>query len=118
MKKDPDIEHRIEEEILADAHGEQERHGAWMCYLGEHLKFPFAARCVTRRPESLLQVGEGVTVTGLLEEEEPEEILVNVRWRDRELAVPLAQLHGVGLSREAAQAIADWHYWWQHGNRF
>ena len=118
MKKDPDIEHRIEDEIVVDAYGEEERHGAWVGYLEEHLSCPFAARCVERRPESPLAVGESVTVTGLTEADEPEEILVNVRWKDRTLAVPLAQLHGVGVSQTAAQAIADWHYWWQHGYLF
>ena len=118
MKKDPAIEHRIQDEIMDDACGEQERHGAWICYLQDHLSFPFAARCVERRRESLLAVGEGVTVNGLAESDEPEEILVDVRWKDRDLAVPLAQLQGVGVAPEAAQAIADWHYWWQHGYLF
>ena len=72
MKKDPAIEHRIQNEIVVDADGEHERHGAWMVYLEERLTFPFAARCVERRPESLLAIGEGVTVTGWLEADEPE----------------------------------------------
>jgi hypothetical protein len=53
-----------------------------------------------------------------METDEPEEILVNVRWHDHTPAVPLAQLQGVGVSPVAAQAITDWHYWWQHGYRF
>jgi hypothetical protein len=118
MKKDPTIEHRIQEEIVVDAHDEQERHRAWRCYMAEHLTFPFSARCVVGRPESPLKVGEHVTVTGFLEADEPEEILVNIRWHDHTPEVPLAQLQGVGVAPATAQAIADWHYWWQHGYRF
>ena len=63
-------------------------------------------------------MGDSVTVTGLSEEDEPEEILVSIRWKDRTLEVPLAQLQGVGAPPGAAQAITDWHYWWQHGYSF
>jgi hypothetical protein len=34
------------------------------------------------------------------------------------MGVPLAQLEGIRLDPEAAQAIADWHYWCSRGYRF
>ncbi len=117
-KENSEIEHRIEDEVVVDCYGEFERHAGWMCYLEDRLPFPFRASCLRRLPESPLQPGEAVTVTGLLDAAEPADIRVRLRWQKRELAVPLAQLEGVGISREAAQAIADWHYWCSRGYGF
>jgi hypothetical protein len=32
--------------------------------------------------------------------------------------VPLAQLVGVGVNEQTAEAIADWHYWVAQGRQF
>jgi Calcium binding len=52
------------------------------------------------------------------ERHEPDEILVNVRWQRRQMAVPLRQLEGVRLGPQSGQAIADWHYWCSRGYLF
>ena len=41
-----------------------------------------------------------------------------IEWQGRKLGVPLAQLRGVGVSEETAEAIADWHYWVAQGRQF
>jgi hypothetical protein len=50
-------------------------------------------------------------VIGLFDEAEPAPIRMTIRWQGRELAIPREQLTGIDLPEEAAQAIADWHYW-------
>ena len=50
--------------------------------------------------------------------DEPSEIFVQARWQGRELGLPLAQLEGIGVSNQTAEAIADWHYWRAHGHSF
>jgi hypothetical protein len=79
-----------------------------------------SALCIATPPVSPLKRGEEVEVIGMLDDErhDPSEIFVWIRWRGRKMGVPLAQLQGVHLGREAAEAIADWHYWCSRGYRF
>lgn len=39
------------------------------------------------------------------------DMLVLVRWQDRKVAVPLAQLTAVDPDESTGEAIGDWHYW-------
>jgi hypothetical protein len=43
---------------------------------------------------------------------------VLIAWRGRMLGVPLAQLAGLGVNEQTAEAIADWHYWVAQGRQF
>jgi hypothetical protein len=59
-----------------------------------------------------LEPGEEVEVVGMAPDEECEhDMLVLIRWKKRQLAVPLMQLEGVQVDEETQQAIEDWHYW-------
>jgi Calcium binding len=113
-------EDRIRDEIIVDCYNESERFGGWYCHLEEKLKFPFRALCIAPTPVSPLKPGEQVEVLGLFDDErdEPGEMFVRIRWRGRKMGVPLAQLEGVDVGPESAQAIADWHYWCSRGYRF
>ena len=42
-------ERRIEMEVVVDAYNSEERAMGWYCYLEEKLKFPFQARCKSKR---------------------------------------------------------------------
>jgi hypothetical protein len=119
-KIDKAREERIRNEIIVDCYNESERFGGWYCYLEEKLKFPFSALCIATTPVSPLKRGEQVEVIGMLDDErhEPSEIFVRIRWRGRKMGVPLAQLEGTRQGLEAAQAIADWHYWCSRGYCF
>jgi hypothetical protein len=119
-KIDQTREERIEEEIVVDCYNESERFTGWYSYLEENLKFPFRARCISTSPVSPLKRGEEVEVVGMLddEREDAREILVRIRWQGRKMGIPLAQVKGVQVDPEAAQAIADWHYWCSRGYRF
>lgn len=118
-KPDAERDERITMEIVVDAYGEAERAMGWYCYLQDALQFPFAARCVARRPISPLKVKDKVEVIGLPPENECErEVFVTIRWEKGELAVPLSQLQPVGADEQTAQAVGDWHYWVGQGYQF
>lgn len=98
-QKDEVREERITMEIVVDAYGEDERAMGWYCYLEEKLSVPFRARCVEEREVSPLSVGDEVEVVGMPPERECQrEMFVSIRWGERRLAVPLAQLEVVKAS--------------------
>jgi hypothetical protein len=111
-----DFDQRLSLEIIPDAYGPEEQALSWYYYLEEHLQFPFQARCVTERPTSPLSAGAKVEVVGMPGEEVCEhDMFVNVRWHQRVIAVPLAQLAGVAVDDGTLQAIQDWHTWIDRG---
>ena len=58
-------------------------------------------------------------VVGMPPEEECEkEMLVEIRWEDGPLAVPLSQLEGVEVEEETEEAMDDWRYWVERGYEF
>ncbi len=112
-------ERRIEEEIVVDAYGEEERALGWYYYLESRLKFPFQARCVVEKRVSPLRKGEQVQVTGMAGEENcGSDMFVEVRWRGRRMGVPLAQLEGISVNEETSEALGDWRYWVARGYQF
>jgi hypothetical protein len=118
-KTEPQREARIVEEIIVDAHTEEERALSWYYYLEQQLRFPFEAECVKRRAISPLRKGEKIQISALAPEEDcAHEILVLGRWQGRSLGAPLGQLKPVDVDKATARAIADWHYWLSHENQF
>jgi hypothetical protein len=114
--RDEAREERIHMEIIVDAYGPEEQASGWYNYLDDTLQFPFSARCVVRRTTSPLEPGEKVEVIGMAPDEECEhDMFVLIRWKQRQLAVPLMQLEGVQVDEETQQAIEDWHYWVNQG---
>ena len=112
-------ERRIEMEAVVDAYNAAERAMGWYCYLEERLKVPFKARCKSKRAVSPLRIREEVNVLGVAPEKECEsEMFVRVRWRGRNLAVPLSQLEPLAADRGTKEAVADWHYWLGRGYEF
>jgi len=115
-RRDSDFDQRLDWEIIVDANGPEEQALGWYYYLENHLRFPFRARCKSERPTSPLRVGEAVEVRGMPAEDVCQhEMFVNITWQERLLAVPLAQLSGVGVDDETEQAIKDWHTWVDRG---
>ena len=109
---DDEFDRRLSPEIIPDAYGPEEQALSWYYYLEEHVQFPFEAECVSDRATSPLRIGDKVDVVGMPTEEDCEhEMLVNIRWNERVLAIPLAQLGGVDVDDETHQAMQDWHTW-------
>lgn len=116
IDRDEERERRIEDEAIVDAYGPEEQASGWHCYLEDKISFPFSARCVTTRRISPLTKGEQVSVTGMAREDDcRHEMFVQIRWRDRSLGVPLAQLEPAEADAETLEAVADWHYWVRRG---
>lgn len=109
-------------EIVVDCYNEHEVWSGWWCHLDGKLAFPFVAECIRERRASPLKRGERATVTAMLDDDEAADSLgemqVEIEWQGRTLGVPLAQLRGVGVDDETAEAIADWHYWIVQGRQF
>src|SRR5438552_3331641 len=111
-KQDKRREQRIEQEIVVDANGPEEQVMGWYYYLEEKLRFPFRGQCICLRATSPLRKGQEVEVTDLASAEECEqEMFVTVRWEDRKLALPLAQLEPIQADKSTREAVKDWHYW-------
>jgi hypothetical protein len=118
-RQDDIREHRIDMEVVVDAYDEQERAMGWYNYLDDKLTFPFQARCIVERRTSPLQRREVVAVTGMAPTEDCEhDMLVDVQWQGRRLAVPLSQIEGMEADEATQEAIGDWHYWVARGYQF
>ncbi len=114
--KDEVREERINMEIVVDANGPEEQAMGWYYYIADTMNFPFSARCVARRTISPLELGDEVEVVEIAPAEECEhEMFVMIRWKSRQLAVPLMQLEGIETDEDTQQAIEDWHYWVDRG---
>lgn len=112
IEEDGVREERISMEIIVDAYGPEEQAMGWYYYLAAQLSFPFKAHCIHEKRVSPLRHGEKVDVLGMAPEDDcMHEMLVMIRWCEREMAVPLAQLEVVRADHETEEAIGDWHYW-------
>jgi hypothetical protein len=119
MNENKTRERRIEMEAVVDAYNSEERAMGWYYYLEERLKFPFKARCKSKREISPLRVGEEVEVVGMAPEDECGlEMFVRLRWRRAKVAVPLSQLEPLAAEPNTTEGVADWHYWVGRGYKF
>ncbi len=116
QERDERREHRIVMEAIVDAYGPEEQAMGWYYYLQDKMTFPFKARCIQARSISPLREGEEVTVASMAPEDDcMREMFVLVNWQGRSLGLPLAQLEGVSVDEETAEAIGDWYYWMNQG---
>jgi len=118
-RKNSTREERIENEIVVDAYGPEERAMSWYLYLEDRLHFPFRAISTTSKVVSPLKKRETVEVLRLAPEETcTDDMLVLIRWQDRKVAVPLSQLTPIDENESTDQAIAHWQYWVAQGYLF
>jgi Calcium binding len=89
---------------------------SWYYYLESKISFPFRARCVVANAISPLSKGETAEVLRLATEDACEhDMLVQIRWQGRKMAVPLSQLEAIDANESTDEAIGDWHYWVAQG---
>jgi hypothetical protein len=114
-KRDPVREDRIYNEAIVDACPEEQAM-SWYYYLEGKIGFPFRARCVAANVVSPLRKGEIVEVLRMAGENACEhDMLVQIRWQGRKMAIPLSQLEAIGADESTQEAIGDWHYWAAQG---
>jgi hypothetical protein len=110
-RRDPAREDRIHNEAIVDA-GPEEQAKSWYYYLEGKITFPFRAKCVAANAVSPLRKGETVEVLRMAGDDACEhDMLVQIRWQARKMAVPLSQLEAIGADESTQEAIGDWHYW-------
>jgi hypothetical protein len=115
LKKDPVREERIHNEAIVDA-GPDEQAMSWYYYLESKIVFPFQARCVAAKPVSPLRKGETAEVVCMAPEDAcMHDMLVQIRWWGRKIAVPFSQLDAIDSDEVTKEAIGDWHYWVSQG---
>jgi hypothetical protein len=118
-RKNSTREERIENEIVVDAYGPEERAMGWYYYLEDKLRFPFRAKCTVSQLVSPLKKGETVEVLRLAPEENcTGDMLVLILWHHRKVAIPLSQLTAINKKESTDQALADWKYWVAQGYQF
>jgi hypothetical protein len=88
----------------------------WYYDLEGKINFPFRAKCVAANAVSPLRKGETVEVLRMAAEDACEhDMLVQIRWQARRMAVTLSQLEAIGADQSTQEAIGDWHYWVAQG---
>ena len=116
---DEEREYRIEMDVIVDAYDTEERAMGWYYYMAEGCDYPFKAICVETRKISPLEIAEEVEVLSVSSAEDcRKEIFVDIKWNNRNLAVPLSQLEGVDIDSKTKQVIEDWCYWCRRGYEF
>jgi len=119
LRKNRMREERIHNEIIVDAYGPEEQALGWYYYLENQIQFPFTARCIAAKVVSPLRKRDSVEVLRLAPEDScAHDMLVLIRWHNRNVSVPLSQLAAVDADECTTEAIADWHYWLAQGYCF
>ena len=114
-KRDPVREVRIHNEAIVDASPEEQAM-SWYYYLDSKISFPFRAKCLAPTAVSPLRKGEAVEVLRMATEDAcGHDMLVQIRWQGRKMAVPLSQLTAIDPDELTDEAIGDWHYWVAQG---
>jgi len=114
-KRDPVREDRIHNEAIVDA-GPEEQALSWYYYLENKIRFPFQAKCLVTKHVSPLKKGETIEVVRMAPDDVCEhDMLVQIRWQGRKMAVPLSQLAAIDPDESTKEAIGDWHYWVSQG---
>ena len=107
LKRDPEREDRIYNEAIVDARPEEQAM-SWYYYLESKVSFPFRARCVAANAVSPLRKGETVEVLRMAVEDACEhDLLVQIRWQGRKMAIPLSQLKAVDLDSSTDEATGE-----------
>jgi len=118
-QKDPLRDERIDNEVVVDAYGPEERAMGWYYYLEGKIRFPFQAQCIAAKTISPLLRGETVEVRRMAPEDACSgDMLVLIKWHGRNVAVPLSQLIPLGAVEPTVEAMGDWHYWVAQGYCF
>ncbi len=115
---DEDREHRITYEVVVDCYNDYEVSMGWYYYLEDRLNFPFEAAWLGTG-HSKAEIVEAISMAE--EEECKTDMLIEIRYRDGKdedvFTVPLLDLQPTDEGASRMEAIEDWRYWLDQGNR-
>ena len=118
IETDSAREDRITMDILVDIYDDYEIPMGWYYYLERTLNFPFPALWQIASKKRKTK-GDPVEVVGMAEEEEcSSDMVCEVAFEGDIFSVPLINLSAPNADEKTQEAIADWHYWLNRGNRF
>jgi Calcium binding len=101
-------EERIQNQAIVDAYGPEKQAFGWYYNLESKIKFPFSARCIASTVVSPLRKGETVDVRRLAPEDScGHDMLVLIRWHNRNVAVPLSQLVTIDADESTIEVFAS-----------
>ena len=104
-KRDPAREDRIHNEAIVDARPEEQAM-SWYYYLESKISFSFRAKCVAVNAVSPLRKDETTEALRMATEDACEhDMLVQIRWQGRKMAVPLSQLEPINADESTDEAI-------------
>ena len=86
-------------------------------YLEGRVTFPVPGEvCVTTKAVSPLRKGETTDVLRVATEDACDQnIILQIRWQGRKMAIPLSQLTDIDPDESTDEAIRDSHYWVAQG---
>lgn len=118
-KEDEAREERITMDVVVDAYDSGEQAMGWYYYLDDKISFPFTASCIVVNKRNPLKLGEKIEVSGMAGEDYcKHDMLVDVSWNGKSLAIPLSQIKPLDADEASVEAIEDWHYWVKQGYQF
>jgi Calcium binding len=115
-QKDEEREHRIRNEAIPDAHGEEEVEMSWYYYMEENLAFPMKAKVKLR-----LRGGKKEEKAVKIVEIDPEsETSLTLRLgmtegkSDRVQYISPEDIVSIQTTEENLEILNDWLYWHEH----
>jgi hypothetical protein len=115
-EKDGERDHRIHDEIIVDAYGEEEQAMSWYYYMEENLEFPMKAKVKLR-----LRGGKTEEKAVKIVEIDPEsETSLTLRLgmtegkSDRVQYISPADIVRIQTTEENLEVLNDWLYWSGH----
>lgn len=110
-------EERIENEIIADCYNTKDQLSAWYYHLEQNMDFPFNATWENKHFDEKVSV-KAIRLSEFEICQDELDMLVEIEFNGDAFSVPLFELSLPEANSETIEALADWHYWVNSGNRF
>lgn len=110
-------EERIENEVVVDCYNSEEQLSSWYYYLEDKLDFPFEAIWKSAE-DSVEENVRVIAMSDFLDCEDEKDMIVEIEFEGEILEVSLFEIFNPKANHETVEAIEDWHYWVNSGNRF
>lgn len=110
-------EEKIEEEILEGCYNSEMQMRAWHDYLQVALSFPFFAtwKSVKEDIEDDVKV---IDMTNFIYCSQEKDMLVEIVYNNDIQTASLFEMINCDADEKTKEALDDWHYWVNSGNRF